>query len=92
MNHPPPRPPVDLAALPPDDRDRAWLEQVYQGDDAVQLTPRAVVTGMLIGGLMSVSNLYVGLKIAMPSNLTGEEKELIARLGRLRQENPRGGL
>jgi uncharacterized oligopeptide transporter (OPT) family protein len=62
MNHPPPRPPVDLAALPPDDRDRAWLEQVYQGDDAVQLTPRAVVTGMLIGGLMSVSNLYVGLK------------------------------
>jgi len=62
MNHPPPRPPVDLAALPPDERDRAWLERVYQGDDAVQLTPRAVVTGMLIGGLMSVSNLYVGLK------------------------------
>ena len=62
MNHPPTRPPVDLAALPPDARDRAWLERVYQGDDAVQLTPRAVVTGMLIGGLMSVSNLYVGLK------------------------------
>jgi uncharacterized oligopeptide transporter (OPT) family protein len=62
MEHTAPRPTVDLAALPPDERDRAWLEQVYQGDDAVQLTPRAVITGMLIGGLMSVSNLYVGLK------------------------------
>jgi uncharacterized oligopeptide transporter (OPT) family protein len=62
MEHPPTRSAVDLAALPPDERDRAWLERVYQGDDAVQLTPRAVVSGMLIGGLMSVSNLYVGLK------------------------------
>ena len=41
---------------------RWWLDNVYAGDDAVQLTPRAVITGMLIGGLMSVSNLYVGLK------------------------------
>jgi uncharacterized oligopeptide transporter (OPT) family protein len=47
-----------------DDREagRWWLDNVYAGDDAVQLTPRAVITGMLIGGLMSVSNLYVGLK------------------------------
>jgi len=42
--------------------ERDWLEHVYAGDDAVQLTPRAVVTGMVIGGVMSVSNLYVGLK------------------------------
>jgi putative OPT family oligopeptide transporter len=28
----------------------------------VQLTPRAVISGMLIGGVMSISNLYVGLK------------------------------
>jgi uncharacterized oligopeptide transporter (OPT) family protein len=35
---------------------------VYQGDDAVQLSSRAILTGMLIGGVMSVSNLYVGLK------------------------------
>jgi uncharacterized oligopeptide transporter (OPT) family protein len=41
---------------------RWWLDNVYAGDDAVQLTPRAVVTGMLIGGVMSISNLYVGLK------------------------------
>jgi uncharacterized oligopeptide transporter (OPT) family protein len=47
-----------------DDREasRWWLEHVYAGDDAVQLTPRAVICGMLIGGLMSISNLYVGLK------------------------------
>ncbi|MFM8704855.1 MAG: OPT/YSL family transporter, partial [Planctomycetia bacterium] len=51
---------------PPFDNDREaarwWLDNVYAGDDAVQLTPRAVVSGMLIGGLMSISNLYVGLK------------------------------
>jgi uncharacterized oligopeptide transporter (OPT) family protein len=39
-----------------------WLVEVYQGDNARQLTPRAVVTGMIIGGVMSISNLYVGLK------------------------------
>ena len=60
MNHPVPEKHPPFA----DDREagRWWLENVYAGDDAVQLTPRAVVTGMLIGGLMSVSNLYVGLK------------------------------
>ena len=51
---------------PPFDDDHAagrwWLANVYAGDHAVQLTPRAVVSGMLIGGLMAVSNLYVGLK------------------------------
>ncbi|MFM8378783.1 MAG: OPT/YSL family transporter, partial [Planctomycetia bacterium] len=41
---------------------RWWLDTVYAGDDAVQLSPRAVVTGMVIGGVMSISNLYVGLK------------------------------
>ncbi|NDC64048.1 MAG: OPT family oligopeptide transporter [Planctomycetia bacterium] len=41
---------------------RWWLDNVYAGDDAVQLSPRAVVTGMAIGGVMSISNLYVGLK------------------------------
>lgn len=60
---------TDTPSPPPeptfaDDREAArwWLANVYAGDDAVQLTPRAVIFGMLIGGLMSVSNLYVGLK------------------------------
>jgi uncharacterized oligopeptide transporter (OPT) family protein len=41
---------------------REWLENVYQGDRVRQLSPRAIVSGMLIGGVMSISNLYVGLK------------------------------
>ncbi|HEX4132794.1 MAG TPA: OPT family oligopeptide transporter [Pirellulales bacterium] len=49
-------------APPADDPAHRWLREVYQGDDARQLTPRAIVTGMLIGGVMSISNLYVGLK------------------------------
>src|SRR5262245_31514603 len=39
-----------------------WLETVYQGDTVRQLSVRSIVTGMLIGGVMSISNLYVGLK------------------------------
>jgi uncharacterized oligopeptide transporter (OPT) family protein len=45
-----------------EDRDREWLENVYLGDKEKDLTPRAVVAGMVFGGLMSLSNLYVGLK------------------------------
>lgn len=41
---------------------RHWLEHVYQGDTVRQLSVRSITSGMLIGGLMSVSNLYVGLK------------------------------
>jgi uncharacterized oligopeptide transporter (OPT) family protein len=57
-----PEPPAEPTFA--DDREAArwWMANVYAGDDAVQLTPRAVIFGMLIGGLMSVSNLYVGLK------------------------------
>jgi uncharacterized oligopeptide transporter (OPT) family protein len=48
--------------LPPDEVARHWLAHVYQGDTVRQLSVRSIVTGMLIGGVMSVSNLYVGLK------------------------------
>lgn len=41
--------------------DTYWLQHVYK-PHVPQLTPRAVVTGMLLGGVMSLSNLYVGLK------------------------------
>lgn len=41
--------------------DEHWLKHVYKPNEP-QLTPRAVVTGMLLGGIMSLSNLYVGLK------------------------------
>ena len=43
-------------------RDRQWLATVYRGDKEPDLTVRAVLAGMIFGGVMSVSNLYVGLK------------------------------
>ncbi len=42
--------------------DRAWRSEVYQGDHIRQLSPRSLISGMVIGALMSISNLYVGLK------------------------------
>jgi uncharacterized oligopeptide transporter (OPT) family protein len=45
-----------------DQRDLAWLATVYRGDKENDLTIRAIVAGMVFGGLMSLSNLYVGLK------------------------------
>ena len=53
-----PSPPTQHPAFENEqERARWWLDNVYQGDDAVQLTPRAVITGMIIGGVMSISNL-----------------------------------
>lgn len=52
----------DLTLVPEDDRERVWYETYYQGDHVPQLTVRAVVMGMFLGGVMSLSNLYVGLK------------------------------
>ena len=42
-------------------KDRWWLENVYQGD-VPQMTVRVVVCGFLLGGVLSVTNLYVGAK------------------------------
>lgn len=39
-----------------------WLKHVYCGDDMPQFTFRAVIMGSLLGGVMSLSNLYIGLK------------------------------
>jgi len=52
----------DLTQVPIDQRDKVWFETYYQGDTMPQLTVRAVVMGMFLGGVMSLSNLYVGLK------------------------------
>ena len=56
-----PPPPADDA--PVHVHDKYWLDHVYVGDRQRQLTVRAVLTGCVIGGVMSISNLYVGLKI-----------------------------
>lgn len=46
----------------PDEIERHWYQNVYQGDTVAQLTFRAVLMGMFLGCIMSLSNLYVGLK------------------------------
>ena len=43
-------------------RDREWLAKVHRPHEA-QLTLRAAAMGMLLGGILSASNLYIGLKI-----------------------------
>jgi uncharacterized oligopeptide transporter (OPT) family protein len=48
----------------PEEIERQWFEKVYKGrgDSMAQLTWRAVIMGSLLGGLLSVTNLYIGLK------------------------------
>ncbi len=53
--------PIDLTKVPKDQVEQVWFEHVYRGD-VPQFTLRAVIMGSLIGGFMSLSNLYVGLK------------------------------
>lgn len=45
-----------------EDVELKWYKEVYQGDSMEQLTLRAVVMGGFLGGFMSLSNLYIGLK------------------------------
>jgi OPT family oligopeptide transporter len=42
-------------------KDRWWLENVYRGN-MPQLTLRSALTGFLLGGVLSATNLYVGAK------------------------------
>jgi OPT family oligopeptide transporter len=39
-----------------------WLNEVYQGDHVKQATARAILMGAILGGALSLQNLYVGLK------------------------------
>jgi len=42
-------------------KDRWWFENVWRGD-MPQLTLRSAATGMCLGGVLSLTNLYVGAK------------------------------
>lgn len=42
-------------------KDRWWFENVWRGD-MPQLTLRSGITGFLLGGILSATNLYVGAK------------------------------
>ena len=60
-----PRPlPVQGFRGTPEEIERQWFEQVYRGsgDRLAQLTWRAVVMGSVLGGVLSITNLYIGLK------------------------------
>jgi uncharacterized oligopeptide transporter (OPT) family protein len=48
----------------PEEIERQWYDQVYRGrgDRMRQLTWRAVLMGSVLGGVLSVTNLYIGLK------------------------------
>src|SRR5688500_7235303 len=48
----------------PDEIERQWYEQCYKGrgDTIAQLTWRAVLMGSALGGVLSLTNLYIGLK------------------------------
>ncbi len=48
----------------PEEIEQQWLEKVYRGrgDTMVQLTWRAVLMGTVLGGVLSLTNLYIGLK------------------------------
>jgi OPT family oligopeptide transporter len=52
-----------------EDPERVWLRDVYQRG-ARQLTVRAVLSGMVIGMLMCLSNLYVVLKTGWSMGVT----------------------
>jgi OPT family oligopeptide transporter len=42
-------------------KDRWWLANVFRGNMA-QLTIRSAITGFLLGGILSATNLYIGAK------------------------------
>src|SRR5271166_7144894 len=48
----------------PEEIERQWFEKVYKGrgDSMAQLTWRAVIMGSLLGSVLSLTNLYIGLK------------------------------
>lgn len=53
--------PKQIQEWTPAQKDAWWLERVYRGD-MPQLTVRSAVTGFLLGGFLSATNLYVGAK------------------------------
>ena len=56
--------PLKKFAGTPEEIERQWFEQVYRGrgDSMKQLTWRAILMGSVLGGILSLTNLYIGLK------------------------------
>ena len=43
------------------EKDQWWLEKVYKGD-MPQLNFRSAITGVILGGILSLTNLYIGIR------------------------------
>jgi uncharacterized oligopeptide transporter (OPT) family protein len=56
--------PIDGFRGTPEEVERQWYDEVYtgRGDRMSQLTWRAVLMGSALGGVLSLTNLYIGLK------------------------------
>ena len=54
---------LEASAIPADadERELHWVQHIYRRNEK-QLTVRATIAGMLIGGVMCLSNLYVFFK------------------------------
>lgn len=50
-----------VRTMSPEEKDRWWLENVWKGD-MPQLTLRSALTGIVLGGVLSLTNLYIGSK------------------------------
>lgn len=51
----------EVRTLSLEQKDRWWLENVWRGN-MPQLTLRSALTGMILGAILSLTNLYVGAK------------------------------
>ncbi|HPI39202.1 MAG TPA: OPT family oligopeptide transporter [Pseudobdellovibrionaceae bacterium] len=53
--------PEQIQTMTLEEKDQWWLKNVFKGN-APQLNLRSALTGMLLGGVLSLTNLYVGIK------------------------------
>lgn len=47
-----------------------WLKEIYRGDKERELTFRGIFLGLIIGAILSLSNLYVGFKTGWSLGVT----------------------
>src|SRR3990167_6224448 len=52
---------AEIRTMSLQEKDKWWLKHVYKGD-MPQLNARSALTGMLLGGILSLTNLYIGIK------------------------------
>ncbi len=53
--------PEQVHTMTLEQKDQWWLDNVFRHDEK-QLTLRSALTGMILGGILSLTNLYVGIK------------------------------